>query len=275
MNHRTWEWEPSAGQISFAQQLIPDRTIQASILLIHGFGEHTSRYDHFAEFYASHDIQVLGFDLHGHGRSGGARGHIPTSTTYFDEIDQFLINIQDQIEDKPLFIYGHSMGGMITLSYVMQRNSNFAGVITTSPLIDTAKPMDAFTKKLAKFMDKIFPKLSLDSGLDRSFLSRDKAVVDAYNADPLIFGKTSTRLGSFMIDQADYLRQNASQFPLPLLMMVGSEEKIVNKSEIDQFMTKVPSGTYKVWDGLYHELHNEPEKQEVFDYTLDWIKENL
>lgn len=275
MNHRTWEWEPSTGQISFAQQLIPDRPFQASILLIHGFGEHTSRYDHFAEFYASQDIQVLGFDLHGHGRSGGARGHIPTSTTYFDEIDQFLINVNDQIENKPLFIYGHSMGGMIALSYVMQRNSNFAGVITTSPLIDTAKPMDAFTKKLAKFMDKILPKFSLDSGLDRSFLSKDKTVVAAYNADPLIFGKTSTRLGSFMIDQADYLRQNASQFPLPLLMMVGSEEKIVNKSEIDQFMTKVPIGTYKVWDGLYHELHNEPEKQEVFDYTLDWIKENL
>lgn len=275
MIHQTWEWTTSDQAKMFAQKWIPEKPVKASIILIHGFGEHSSRYAHMAEFYCDHQIQVFAFDLRGHGRSAGPRGYVPTQTTFWDDIDEFKKTIKAALDDKPVFLYGHSMGGMIVLSYVLKRGSTFNGIITTSPLIDTATPMSDSTKKLAKFMDKILPRLAIDSGLDRNFLSRDKNVVDAYNADPLVFGKASTRLGVFMADTGAYIREHAAEFKEPLLMMIGSEERIVNKAEVDAFMKSVPNGTYKIWDGFYHEVHNEPEKDQVFKFTLDWVKDHM
>jgi alpha-beta hydrolase superfamily lysophospholipase len=275
MIHQTWEWTTSDHAKMAAQKWMPEKRIKASIILIHGFGEHSSRYAHMAEFYCNHQIQVLTFDLRGHGKSAGARGYIPTQTTFWDDIDEFRENIKEALDDKPVFLYGHSMGGMIVLSYVLKRGSTFNGIITTSPQIDTATPISESTKKLAKFMNKIMPRFMIDGGLDRNFLSRDKSVVDAYNADPLVFGKVSTRLGVFMADNGAYIKAHAADFKEPLLMMVGSNEKIVSKTEVDAFMKSVPTGTYKVWDGLYHELHNEPEKEQVYKYTLDWIKDHM
>jgi len=275
MIHQTWEWTTSDHAKMFAQKWTPEKGVKASIILIHGFGEHSSRYAHMAEFYCNHQIQVFTFDLRGHGKSAGLRGHIPTQTTYWDDIDDFRKNIKDSLDELPVFLYGHSMGGMIVLSYILKRGSAFNGIITTSPLIDTAIPMSESTKKLAKFMNKIAPRLTIDSGLDRNYLSRDKNVVDAYNADPYVFGKASTRLGVFLSDTGAYIREHGADFKEPLLMMVGSDEKIVSKTEVDAFMKSVPNGTYKVWDGFYHELHNEPEKEQVFKFTLAWIKDHM
>jgi alpha-beta hydrolase superfamily lysophospholipase len=272
MVHQTWEWTTADNSKMFAQKWAPEKGTKASINLIHGFGEHSSRYAHMAEFYCQHHIQVLTFDLRGHGKSTGPRGHIPTQTTFWDDLDDFRKNVKDALSDMPVFLYGHSMGGMIVLSYVLKRKPSYTGIITTAPLIDTATPMTNSTKQLAKVMNKIAPQLAIDSGLDRKFLSRDKKIVDAYNADPYVFGKASTRLGVFLADTGRFIQDHASEFSLPLLMMVGSDEKIVSKTEIDLFMKSVPAGTYKVWDGFYHELHNDPGKEEVFEFTLSWIK---
>jgi alpha-beta hydrolase superfamily lysophospholipase len=272
MIHQTWDWRTADNSKMFAQKWMPDKGIKASIILIHGFGEHSNRYAHMAEFYCQHHIQVLTFDLRGHGRSADTRGYIPTQSTFWDDLNDFLKNVKDSIADMPVFLYGHSMGGMIVLSYVLKYKPSFTGVIVTAPLIDTATPLSESTKKLAKVMNKIAPKFAMDSGLDRSGLSRDKAVVDAYNADPFIFGKATTRLGVFLADTKTYIQDHASEFKLPLLTMVGTDDRIVSKNEIDIFMKSNPKATYKVWDGFYHELHNEPGKEEVFEFTLDWIK---
>ncbi len=275
MNHQTWAWETSSKGKMFAQKWTPDRSIKASIILIHGFGEHSSRYNNMAKFYCDHHIQVLAFDIYGHGQSEGVRGHVPDQFTYFNDLDDFVKQTKKDVLEKPVFLYGHSMGGMIVLAYVLKNHPDFTGVITTSPLIDTAKPMDGFTKTLAKIMNVLAPRMVMDSGLDRNYLSRDKEIVNAYNADPYVFGKVSTRLGSFMIDTEKFIREHAAEFDKPLLMMVGTDEKIVSKPEIDAFMQSVPQGTYKIWDGYYHELHNEPEKEKVFEYTLAWMKDHM
>jgi len=272
MIHQTWEWKTTDNAAMFAQKWTPEKDVQASIILVHGFGEHSSRYEHLAEFYCQHHIQVLTYDLRGHGKSAGPRGHIPTMTTFYDDLSNFIKNTKDSLPDKPVFLYGHSMGGMIVISYVLKYHPSFTGVIATSPLIDTATPLSDSTVRLARFMNKIAPKLTMDSKLDRSGLSRDKKVVDAYDADPLVFGKASTRLGVFLVDAKLFIKQHAAEFDLPLLTMAGSADRIVSTGEIDAFMKANPKATYKVWDGFYHELHNEPEKQEVFEYTLAWMK---
>jgi alpha-beta hydrolase superfamily lysophospholipase len=275
MIHQTWDWITTDNSKMFAQKWMPDKGIKASIILIHGFGEHSSRYAHMAEFYCKHHIQVLTFDLRGHGKSDGPRGHVPAPTTFWDDLNDFQKNVKDSLSNKPAFLYGHSMGGMIVLSYVLKYHPAFTGVIATAPLIDTATPLSESTLKLARTMNKVAPKFAMDSGLDRNGLSRDKAVVDAYNADPYIFGKATTRLGVFLADTKIYMKDHASEFNLPLLTMVGSDDRIVSKNEIDIFMKSNPKATYKVWDGFYHELHNEPEKAEVFEFTLAWIKKMM
>jgi len=275
MNHQTWEWETSHNVKMFAQKWTPDKSIKASIILIHGFGEHSSRYANMAKFYCDHQIQVLAFDIYGHGQSGGVRGHVPDQFTYFNDLDEFIQQTKKDVLEKPVFLYGHSMGGMIVLAYVLKKHPAFTGIITTSPLIDTAKPMDGFTKTLAKIMNVLAPRMVMDSGLDRNYLSRDTKIVDAYNADPYVFGKVSTRLGAFMVDTQKFIREHATEFDQPLLMMVGTDEKIVSKPEIDTFMQSVPQGTYKIWDGYYHELHNEPGKEQVFEYTLAWMRDRM
>lgn len=275
MIHQIWDWRTVDTLKMFAQKWMPEKDFKASIILVHGFGEHSSRYEHLAEFYCQHSIQVLTYDLRGHGRSEGPRGYIPTPTAYYDDLSEFIKNVKDSVSGKPVFLYGHSMGGMIVLDYVLKYKPTFIGVIATSPLIDTATPMSESTLKLARTLNKIAPKFAMDSGLDRSGLSRDQKVVDAYNADPYIFGKATTRLGVYLADTKVYLQKHASEFSLPLLTMVGSADRIVSKPEVDKFMSANPKATYKVWDGFYHELHNEPEKAQVFDYTLAWIKKMM
>ena len=275
MIHQTWEWNSSTNEKMFAQKWAPEKGLDASIILIHGFGEHSSRYAHMAKFYCKNKIQILTFDLYGHGQSEGMRGFIHNHSTYNDDIELFIEQCHDSLDKKPVFFYGHSMGGEIVLDYILKKKHPFTGVIATAPLIDTAKPMDEFSKLLAKNMDHIAPRLTLDSGLDRTYLSRDKSVVDAYNADPLIFGKVTVRLGAYMVYTREYIKKHAAEISDSLLIMVGSGEHIVSKPEIDSFVSSIPQVTYKVWDGLYHELHNEPEKEEVFAYTLSWIKDHM
>lgn len=275
MIHQIWDWKTTDNATMFAQKWMPEKDIHASIILVHGFGEHSSRYEHMADFYCKHHIQVLTFDLRGHGRSAGSRGHIPTQTTFWDDLNEYQKHVKDSLSNKPVFLYGHSMGGMIAITYVLKYKPVFTGVIVTSPLIDTAKPLSDATLKLARLMNKIAPKFAMDSGLDRSGLSRDQRIVDAYNADPFVFGKATTRLGVFLADSKTYILEHASEFNLPLLTMAGSADRIVSTQEIDKFMQANPKATYKVWNGFYHELHNEPEKEEVFNYTLDWIKQRM
>jgi len=272
MIHQIWDWRTKDNSKMFAQKWVPEKNKKASIILVHGFGEHSSRYEHFADFFCQHRIQVLAFDLRGHGKSSGPRAYLPTQTIYWDDLTDFLKEVNDATVGKPVFLYGHSMGGMIVLSYGLKYNPVFTGVIASAPLIDTTTPLNSATLKLAQIMNNIAPKITIDSGLDRSGLSHDQKVVDAYNADPLVFGKATVRLGVFLADTKKYLQEHASEFSLPLLTMVGSADRIVSKSEIDKFMSKIPKATYKVWDGFYHELHNEPEKLEVFNYTLAWME---
>jgi alpha-beta hydrolase superfamily lysophospholipase len=149
MIHQTWEWTTSDQAKMFAQKWIPEKPVKASIILIHGVGEHSSRYAHMAEFYCDHQIQVFAFDLRGHGRSADREDNSHTDH-FLGYIEEFKKNIKVALDDKPVFLYGHSMGGMIVLSYVLKRGSTFNGIITTSPLIDTATPMSDSTKKLAK-----------------------------------------------------------------------------------------------------------------------------
>jgi acylglycerol lipase len=263
------------GSIYF-QSWMPLNKPAALMIVIHGFGEHSSRYGtHFAEFYTNSNIGLFSFDLPGHGKSSGKKGHIANPPALFEIIDFLLKQIKDEYPQLPVFIYGHSFGGEVALWYSLVRNPHVNGVIATSPLIGPKDAVPTSKLLLARLMEKILPSFSMENGINPNFLSRDSEVVKKYLNDPLVHNQISAKSGMMVINCGQWILENAKSNKNKLLVMVGSDEGVVNKEAIDQFCKSAPNTTYKIWPYLYHELHNEPEKKQIFDFSLNWLLMNM
>ena len=266
---------PGGGSIYF-QSWLPSDKPTALLIVVHGFGEHSSRYGtHFAEFYTSSNIGVFSFDLPGHGKSHGIKGHIANPSELLEIIDHLIKQIKDEYPQTPLFLYGHSFGGEVALWYTLVRNPLVNGVIVTSLLIGPKDAVPPLKLLLAKLMDKIMPSFTMDNGINPKLLSRDAEVVYKYITDPLVHRKISAKSGMMVINRGQWILEHAKDNRNKMLVMVGSDEGIVNKDAIDQFCKIAPNVTHKIWPNLYHELHNEPEKKQILDFSLQWIMLNI
>lgn len=245
---------------------------KAIICLIHGYGEHINRYNHVAEYFNKNDYAVVGMDTRGYGQSEGKRGHAPNFEAFMTDIEQFIGETEKQYPNKPVFLYGHSMGGNLVLNYVIRKKPKLAGVIATGPWIQTAFPPSAFQIGLAKMMRSIYPSLSQSTKLNQTHISKDPSVVAAYMADPLVFDSMSAAAGASLIEAAAFLDHFDGEMPIPTLIMHADEDKLTSQPASAAFESRVKGDTtYKKWVGMYHEIHNEADKQRVFDYTLGWL----
>jgi alpha-beta hydrolase superfamily lysophospholipase len=210
--------------------------------------------------------------LRGHGKSGGPRGHTPSYDAQLDDITAFFKQIEGKYPDLPRFLYGHSMGGNLALNYVLRRKPDLHGVIVTGPWLKLAFDPPAVKVTLGRLMNSIAPGFTQDSELDTKALSHDAAVVTAYENDPLVHSKISARLFVSIYENGLWALEHAAEFPLPLLLMHGTADRIASSEASKEFAAKAGSKvTLKLWDGLFHEIHNEPEKAEVFKVMLDWL----
>ena len=169
------------------------------------------------------------------------------------------------------------MGGNMVLFYALKTDSGVKGVISTSPGLGVGDPVPPPKLLLAKIMKALAPSMTLDNGLDVNNLSHDPQVIKDYKEDPLVHPMVSTKLAMDMFSNGDWVIANASQWSLPLLLMTGTEDHIVSQEKIHQFVENVPKNflTFKEFPGLYHEIHNEYENEQVFKFILDWIKFQL
>jgi alpha-beta hydrolase superfamily lysophospholipase len=273
---RRFEWLRQAddGLKLFAQCWQPDSETAAVVCLVHGLGEHSSRYGKLAATLTDSGYALMAFDHRGHGRSQGPRGHTPTYDTFLDDIGRMLDEAAARFPDRPRFIYGHSMGGNLALNYVLRRRPELAGSIVTSPWLRTAFAPPAWRVALGRAMNNIMPSFAQPSGLDVQAIARDAAVVRAYQDDPLIHYRISARLFVACYDAGLWALDHAAEFPLPLLIMHGGADRITSSDATREFAAKAPRDcTLKIWGRLYHELHNEPEQQEVFAFSIDWLKQ--
>lgn len=259
----------------FACEWKPEKKAKAVVALVHGHGEYSGRYQHVADFYTKNGLAVISFDLFGHGKSGGQRGHLPEDNAYLSSIDNLLVYASTQYPNLPVFLRGHSLGGELVLWYALDRKPKINGIISTAPLLASFEPVPPLKLFLAKTMNFIYPSFSMKSEINTEALSKDKSVITNYTADPLVHGIISARLGWTILEKGKWLIVHATEFPLPLLLMVGANDRIVDRSSIDKFAEQVPDIDYKIWDGLYHELHNEPEKEAVLKFELNWINKHL
>ena len=258
----------------------PDHTEpKALIALVHGLGEHTGRYAHVGKVMTEAGYALAGFDLRGHGKSGGARGHTPSLDAYMRDIRQFFGLLKQRYPDIPHFLYGHSLGGVLTLAYSIQYGAGLKGVIVTSPGLRSALQEQKAKVAMVKLLGALLPGMSMRSGLDPATISRDPDVVQAYVNDPLVHDRTSLGFGKAGLNAIDLCFARAGEFPAPLLMFHGTGDKIAYFSGSEDFAKLVEAAggdvTLKLWDGLYHEVHNEPEKAEVFRFMIEWLDEHI
>jgi len=276
MKHQELKWTASDGIKIYGQCWLSDAKPKAVICLVHGMGEHSGRYAHVAQHLVDAGYSVIAYDHRGHGKSGGKRGHTPSYDLLLDGVSDLLKQADKIAPGSRKFIYGHSMGGNVVLNYVLRRKPEIAGVIASSPWLKLAFEPPKFEVTLGRLVNNIFPGFTQSTKLDSTAISRDKKVVEAYDNDPLVHDKISARFFVEMYAAAAWALEHASEMKLPLLIFHGTEDRLTSPEGSKQFAEKVKgNGTFKLWNGLYHETHNEPEKEDVLKSIVTWLDSKL
>jgi acylglycerol lipase len=277
MKHFETKWKSSDGLDIMAQGWSPDSTSPAAVVcLVHGIGEHTGRYINVADALTKEGYVLFGADLRGHGRSGGPRGHFPSIEVVMKDIDLLFDQARKIFPGLPLILYGHSLGGILVLHYGLKQKPDISGIIATSPSLHTALAEQPLKVAAAKVLGSLLPSVSIPSGLDVNAISHDKKVNEDLKNDPLGHSKMSLGFGKIMLSVNHWTLEHANEFLLPLLLMHGKSDSIAYPSSSIEFAASLNDNCKLVlWDDAYHELHNEPIKNEVFNTMTSWIKEHL
>jgi len=249
----------------------PGEDARAVVILVHGLGEHIQRYNYWAELFKKDGIGFAGLDLPGHGRSEGRRGYIKSYSQSDEMIDILLKTCSKTFPGVPLFLYGHSLGGGIVLDYLIRKNPRIKGAIVTSPWLRLSFEPPKIKVAMANIMRFILPGLIQPSGLNVSHISHDQSVVENYKNDPLVHDKISVSLFHSAMKAADYSMEHASELKVKTLLVHGSEDLICSPKGSSEFASQNVNVDLKIWEGGFHELHNEPFKEEVHKYIIDWI----
>jgi alpha-beta hydrolase superfamily lysophospholipase len=272
MKHFEFGWKTKDGVEIYAQGWEPKPPPRAVVCLVHGLGEHSGRYAHVAEAFGKAGYATLALDQRGHGKTSGLRGHAPAFEVFMEDIGSLLQEADRRYPGLPQYLYGHSMGGGFVLNYVLQRRPQLAGVIASAPALETAFRPPAWKVALGKLLAGCWPGFSLPNGLEVEVISRDPEVIRRYLLDPLVHDRLSARLGIDLLRQGQWALDHAGEFSLPLLLMHGSADRLTSAQASREFAARAGDGcTLKIWEGLFHELHNEPEKDSVMVYVIDWL----
>jgi acylglycerol lipase len=252
---------------------LPDQDIKAVIIVVHGLAEHIGRYKNVINYLVPKGYAIYGLDHRGHGKSQGIRGYVDRFSDYITDLKTFFDLVRKEQPDKKIFMLGHSLGGLIAVAYAIEYQAELSGLIVSAALMKIGASVSPATVFMAKIISAIAPKMGVTT-LDASTISRDKTVVDAYVNDPLVYrGKTSARWGTEFIKITRDIPDKIAKITLPLLVMYGTDDKLCDPegSRMLYQMANSPDKTLKAYKGLYHEIFNEPEHDEVLADVAVWL----
>ncbi len=272
MRHRESELTGAGGLRIYWQSWLPDGQPVAAIVIAHGVSEHSDRYRHVADRLVAAGYAVYAIEHRGHGRSEGPRALIDRVDRAVADLDSLIVLVAGELPGTPIFLLGHSMGGALAVSYAMRHQDRLAGLMLSAPLaaLEAAPP---HMRVAARVLSVVAPKLPLVE-IDASLVSRDPEVVKAYVEDPLVYhGKLPVRTVSELATAIDSFSDGVKRIAVPTLIMYGSADGLCPPRGSVMLADRISSAdvTTKAYEGLYHEILNEPEQAAVLDDICAWL----
>ncbi len=277
VRHTEGSFETPDGLLLHEQTWRPDTGFRAAVVIVHGYAEHSGRYAHVAEHLARHGYVVHAFDLRGHGRSEGPISLVMSVDALVEDTERFLERAGERAPGIPVFVLAHSMGGTIAALLAIDGRLAVRGLILSGALIRLANEVPSPLQWAATIIAAVFPRMPTTK-LDSGTISRDPAVVAAYDNDPLVYrGRTPARTAAVLMRAARRVRARMEAVSLPILVMHGAADLLVDPEGSSQLYARAGSGdkTLKLYDGAYHEILNEPDRAQVLADIGEWIDARL
>jgi alpha-beta hydrolase superfamily lysophospholipase len=246
---------------------------RGEVIIVHGFGEHSGRYAALTDHLVRNRYSITAYDHRGHGLSDGLPGHVDRFDEYEDDLDKVVASVRGRGQNRNLFLIGHSMGGLVSLRYLAQKGAGIAAGVISAPLIELAVHAPAHKLMIARVGARVAPRMRLGNEIDPAVLSRDPSVGLAYAADPLVNRVVSPRWFTEATRAMEEVKQRAPRITLPLLVLHGTEDKLASVQATRRLFEQLGATDKQlgIYEGYYHELFNEPEKQQIFDRVTHWL----
>ncbi|HEY8151331.1 MAG TPA: lysophospholipase [Vicinamibacteria bacterium] len=270
-----WAVRAPGGPALFGQSWGPRTPSRAAILIVHGLAEHSGRYSATAAALADAGFAVHAVDYRGHGRSQGGRVHVDHIEDYVADVSAALDEVRRRPPARPVFVLGHSQGGLLALKLALDDPGAIDGLVVTSPFLavhPSSRP-SAFIRALAAVMLRVAPRLPMPTHIDVRLLSRDPAVGEAYARDPLVSHAASPGWLRAIGRAQREVRGSAARLRVPTLLMASGADQLVDPEATRQFAGEAAPGVVEFvwWDGFFHEMLNDVGREQVVDRIVRWL----
>ncbi len=277
MQHMESEFTGYGDLQLYYQQWRPEGPPKAALIIVHGLGEHSGRYMNLVNKIVPDGVTVYAFDHRGHGRSAQKMvAHVNKWSEYRQDVHAFVQMVAEKEADSPLFLMGHSMGGLIVANYLLRHTDKVRGAIISAPPLGEID-VSPVLRGVGKIMSTLKPDFAIDSGLDATGISRDTAVVAAYENDPLVHGKVSARWSTEFFKAIEWTRARAADFTLPVLMIHGEADPLVPIAGSRAFFAQISQEdkTYIAYPDGYHESLNDLHHAQAAADISNWIEARI
>lgn len=261
------------GNKIFIRSWLPKQNTKKCILVIHGLGEHSGRYEDFALKLIKKNIGIYSLDLPGHGKSDGKKGHIKKFSEFLNATEQSLIHIRRNHLDCPIILFGHSLGGLIALNFLIDRESReIESAIISSPWIKLAIEVPKYLLNIQKVFKNIFPSLTLNNRINPSDLSKDQIIINKYINDRQVHDRISLKLYSEVMDSIKVVKEKSNKIKIKTLIYHGKNDRLISYLGSDEISKKISNTEFYLLNNVFHEPHNDIEKDLVFNKIYKFLE---
>jgi len=277
MQHHEVNFEGASGTTLYSQYWLPEVPPRAVVAVVHGVGEHSGRYMNVVNHVVSNHYCVYGFDLRGHGKSPGKRGHIDSWMEYRIDLLNFVRMVKEQQLGRPIFLMGHSMGALIALDFILSKIEELSGAIISGAPIEPVGVSKPYLIALARVLSRIYSSFPIDLGLDQDAISRNPSVVRSYKEDPLVHGKVSARWGTEALSVVESVKRQGQNINIPILMIHGEADRINSAEGAKRFFDRirVQDKEFISYPAGYHESHNDVGFEDMLVDLLNWLNRQM
>jgi alpha-beta hydrolase superfamily lysophospholipase len=278
MKHKEGKFTGFRNVNIFYQYWVPDKPPRAVLLLVHGLADHSSRFQTFVEYFVGRGYAIAALDLRGHGKSSGTPGYVDKFSDFVADLEIFFRHVRDDFKTSKIFMVGHSVGGTVSTSFAISHQSELAGLILSGPVLKPGASITRTQILMAKTLSMLVPRFGV-APLEAGGVCRRPEIVQSYIDDPLVYhGKISARLGAELINTLESgLPPKLREITLPILVMFGSEDRLSNPAGSQLLYDSVKSSdkTLQEYKDLYHEIFNEPEREQVYTDMEKWLSRQI